>query len=150
KEVAIAGNDISKAWVGHDEYGSYAVHFTTTAEGATKFSDVTAKNNWGKKLAIVIDDKVRSAPRLSVQITSGQAMINGNFTFEEVDTLTKIIKEGALPVDLKVVEERTVGPSLGQDSIDGGIKAGMLGVGGIMIFMLLYYKLSGFIANLGL
>jgi preprotein translocase subunit SecD len=150
KEVAIAGNDISKAWVGHDEYGGYAVHFTTTAEGATKFADITAKPNWGKKLAIVIDDKVRSAPRLSVQITSGQAMINGNFTFEEVDTLTKIIKEGALPVDLKVVEERTVGPSLGQDSIDGGIKAGLLGIGGIMIFMLLYYKLSGFIANLGL
>jgi protein-export membrane protein, SecD/SecF family/protein-export membrane protein SecD len=77
-------------------------------------------------------------------------MINGNFTYEEVNTLTRIIKEGALPVDLHVIEERTVGPSLGQDSIDGGIKAGMLGMGGIMIFMLLYYKLSGFIANLGL
>jgi preprotein translocase subunit SecD len=150
KEVAIAGSDISKAWIGNDEYGGLAVHFTTTADGATKFADVTAKKNWGKKLAIVIDDKVRSAPRLNVQITSGQAMINGNFTHEEVSTLTRIIKEGALPVDLHVIEERTVGPSLGQDSIDGGIKAGLLGMGGIMIFMLLYYKLSGFIANLGL
>ncbi len=150
KEVAIAGNDISKAWVGHDEYGGYAVHFTTTAEGATKFSDITSKPNWGKKLAIVIDDKVRSAPRLSVQITSGQAMINGNFTYEEVDTLTKIIKEGALPVDLRVIEERTVGPSLGQDSIESGIKAGLLGIAAVMIFMILYYKTAGLIADIGL
>jgi preprotein translocase subunit SecD len=150
KDVAIAGSDISKAWIGQDEYGGLAVHFTTTAEGATKFADVTAKKNWGKKLAIVIDNKVRSAPRLNVQITSGQAMINGNFTYEEVNTLTRIIKEGALPVDLNVIEERTVGPSLGQDSIQAGVKAGMLGIGAIMIFMLLYYKLSGFIANVGL
>ena len=150
KEVSIAGPDISKAWIGHDEYGGLAVHFTTTADGATKFADVTAKKNWGKKLAIVIDNKVRSAPRLNVQINSGQAMINGNFTYDEVSTLTRIIKEGALPVDLNVIEERTVGPSLGQDSIEGGIKAGMLGIGGIMVFMLLYYKLAGFIANLGL
>jgi len=150
REVAIAGTDISKAWIGNDEYGGLAVHFTTTAEGATKFANVTAKPNWGKRLAIIIDDKVRSAPKLNVQITSGQAMISGSFTYEEVNTLTRIIKEGALPVDLNVIEERTVGPSLGQDSIDGGIKAGLLGIGGIMIFMLLYYKLSGFIANLGL
>jgi preprotein translocase subunit SecD len=150
KEVALAGNDISKAWIGHDEYGSYAVHFTTTAEGATKFGDVTSKKNWGKKLAIVIDDKVRSAPRLSVQIPSGQAMINGNFTYEEVDTLTKIIKEGALPVDLKITAERTVGPSLGQDSIESGITAGLLGLSAVMILMILYYKTAGFIADIGL
>ena len=123
REVAIAGIDISKAWIGQDEYGGLAVHFTTTADGATKFADVTAKKNWGKKLAIVIDDKVRSAPRLNVQITSGQAMINGNFTYDEVNTLTRIIKEGALPVDLNIIEERTVGPSLGQDSIESGVKA---------------------------
>jgi preprotein translocase subunit SecD len=150
RHVALAGNDISKAWVGRDEYGGYAVHFTTTAEGATKFAEVTSKKNWGKKLSIVIDDKVRSAPRLNVQITSGQAEITGNFTFEEVDTLTRIIKEGALPVDLKVIEERTVGPSLGQDSIVAGVKAGFLGLASIMIFMLLYYRLSGIIANIGL
>ncbi len=150
REVAIAGTDISKAWVGNDEYGGLAVHFTTTAEGATKFADVTAKKNWGKKLAIVIDDKVRSAPRLNVQITSGSAMINGNFTYEEVNTLTRIIKEGALPVDLNVIEERTVGPSLGQDSIEAGVKAAILGFTGILVFMILYYKLAGLIAGIGL
>ena len=150
REVAIAGNDISKAWIGKDEYGGLAVHFTTTADGATKFADVTAKKNWGKKLAIVIDDKVRSAPRLNVQITSGQAMINGNFTYEEVNTLTRIIKEGALPVDLNIIEERTVGPSLGQDSIDSGVKAAILGIAAVMVFMVMYYKLAGVIAGIGL
>ncbi len=150
KEVAIAGTDISKAWIGNDEYGGLAVHFTTTAEGATKFADVTAKKNWGKKLAIVIDDKVRSAPRLNVQITSGSAMINGNFTYDEVNTLTRIIKEGALPVDLNIIEERTVGPSLGQDSIEAGVKAAILGFAGILVFMILYYRLAGLIAGIGL
>lgn len=150
REVAIAGNDISKAWIGQDEYGGLAVHFTTTAEGATKFADVTAKKNWGKKLAIVIDDKVRSAPRLNVQITSGQAMINGNFTYEEVNTLTRIIKEGALPVDLNIIEERTVGPSLGQDSINSGVKAAILGITAVIIMMAMYYKLAGVIAGIGL
>jgi len=150
REVAIAGTDINKAWIGNDEYGGLAVHFTTTAEGATKFADVTAKKNWGKKLAIVIDDKVRSAPRLNVQITSGSAMINGNFTYEEVNTLTRIIKEGALPVDLNIIEERTVGPSLGQDSIEAGVKAAILGFIGILVFMAMYYRLAGVIAGAGL
>jgi preprotein translocase subunit SecD len=150
REVAIAGIDISKAWIGQDEYGGLAVHFTTTADGATKFADVTAKKNWGKKLAIVIDDKVRSAPRLNVQITSGQAMINGNFTYDEVNTLTRIIKEGALPVDLNIIEERTVGPSLGQDSIESGVKAALLGIIAVMVFMILYYKMAGLIADIGL
>jgi preprotein translocase subunit SecD len=150
REVAIAGNDISKAWIGQDEYGGLAVHFTTTADGATKFADVTAKKNWGKKLAIVIDEKVRSAPRLNVQITSGQAMINGNFTYDEVNTLTRIIKEGALPVDLNIIEERTVGPSLGQDSIDAGVKAAVLGIVSVIILMAMYYKLAGVIAGIGL
>jgi len=150
REVSLAGNDISKAWVGNDEYGRPAVHFTTTADGAAKFADVTSKKNIGKRLAIVIDDKVRSAPRLQVQITTGQAMINGNFTYEEVSTLTRIIKEGALPVDLRIIEERTVGPSLGQDSIESGVKAGLLGLAAVMIFMILYYKGAGFIATMGL
>ena len=150
KNVAIAGNDINKAWVGQDEYGSLAVHFTTTPEGATKFADVTSKKNHGKRLAIVIDDKVRSAPSLNVQITTGQAMINGDFTKEEVQTLARIIKEGALPVDLKIIEERTVGPSLGQDSIEDGVKAIAIGLMGVMLFMIIYYKLGGIIADIGL
>ncbi len=150
KTVAIAGNDISKAWVGSDEYGGLAVHFTTTSDGATKFAEVTSKKNHGRKLAIVIDDRVRSAPSINVQISTGQALINGDFTKEEVDTLARIIKEGALPVDLSIIEERTVGPSLGQDSIDAGLKALFVSFITVGLFMLVYYKGAGFLSIVGL
>jgi len=150
KEVALAGNDISKAWVGNDEYGRLSVHFTTTPDGASKFATVTSAKNHGRKLAIIIDEKVRSAPQVNVQITTGQALIQGDFTLEEVNTLARIIKEGALPVNLVIIEERTVGPSLGQDAIDAGIKATILAFSVVMIFMVVYYRLSGFIASIGL
>lgn len=150
KKVSLAGNDISKAWVGKDEYGRLSVHFKTTAEGASKFAQVTAENNHGKKLAIVIDEKVRSAPQINVQITTGQALIQGDFTMEEVEVISRIIKEGALPVDLSIIEERTVGPSLGQDSIASGFKAIVVGMAGVMFFMILYYKLGGLFASIGL
>ncbi|HSV95414.1 MAG TPA: protein translocase subunit SecD [Spirochaetota bacterium] len=150
KKVALAGDDISRAWVGHDEFGRLSVHFTTTPDGASKFATVTSAKNHGRKLAIVIDEKVRSAPQVNVQITTGQALIQGDFTLEEVNTLTRIIKEGALPVNLVIIEERTVGPSLGQDAIDAGIKATIMAFSVVMIFMVAYYKLSGFIASVGL
>jgi protein-export membrane protein SecD len=150
KKVALAGNDISKAWVAPDEYQQLAVHFNTTPEGAAKFAQVTAEKNHGRKLAIVIDDKVRSAPSIRVQINTGQAIIQGDFTYEEVTALARIIKEGALPVDLKIIEERTVGPTLGIDSIESGIKAFIVGIAGVMLFMLIYYKFAGLISDIGL
>ncbi|HQL43346.1 MAG TPA: protein translocase subunit SecD [Spirochaetota bacterium] len=150
KKVALAGSDISKAWVATDEYQQLAVHFNTTPEGAAKFAEVTSEKNQGRKLAIVIDDKVRSAPSIRVQITTGQAIIQGDFTHEEVTALARIIKEGALPVDLSIVEERTVGPTLGLDSIQSGVKAFVVGITGIMLFMFVYYKFSGLIADFGL
>jgi preprotein translocase subunit SecD len=150
KDVALAGSDINKAWVGQDEYGSLSVQFSLTAEGASKFAEVTSDKNRGRRLAIVIDDKVRSAPQINEQIATGQASITGDFTQEEVLTLARIIKEGALPVDLKIIEERTVGPSLGKDSIQSGLKAIMIGMGGVMIFMVLFYKLAGIISVFGL
>ncbi len=150
REIALAGNDISKAWVGQDEYGRMAVHFTTTPEGATKFADVTSEKNHGKRMAVIIDDKIRSAPQINVQISTGQALIQGDFTFEEVNTLARIIKEGALPVNLAIIEERTVGPSLGQDAIDAGIKATLVALCGVMLFMIAYYKVAGVLANIGL
>jgi preprotein translocase subunit SecD len=150
KKIALAGNDINKAWVGKDEYGGLAVHFTTTSDGAKKFGDATSQKNHGKKLAIVIDNKIRSAPSINVHITTGQALIQGNFTREEVDMLTSVIKEGALPVDLEKVEERNVGPSLGVDSITSGLKAFVVSMIIIMVFMTGYYKLGGFISSIGL
>lgn len=150
REVALEGSDISKAWIGNDEYGRLSVHFTTTADGAKKFSIATSEKNHGKKLSIVIDDKVRSAPQINVHITSGQALIQGDFSQEEVEMLTRIIKEGALPVDLRIMEERSVGPSLGQDSINDGLKALLVATGGIGLFMIFYYKFAGLISGLGL
>ena len=149
-KVSLAGDDIKTASIGRDERGGFKVDFKTTAEGASKFAIVTRKENTGRRLAIVIDGKVRSAPSINSQIAGGSAEINGDFTRSEAQALTRIIKEGALPVDLEIIEERTVGPSLGQDAIDSGVTAIKVGLLGVMIFMLIYYKFAGFIANIGL
>jgi protein-export membrane protein SecD len=150
RSVALSGNDINKAYVGHDEYGAFIVQFTTTTEGAAKFAKVTAAENKGKRLAIIIDNKIRSAPRINDPIVTGSAQITGDFTADEVNALARIIQEGALPVDLTIVQETTIGPTLGQDSIEAGIWAVAVGFCAIMIFMLFYYKAAGLVANLGL
>jgi preprotein translocase subunit SecD len=150
KEISLKGTDIQEAMVDQDEYGQVVVVFKTTADGAVKFAEATSEKNHGKKLAIILDEKVRNAPNIKETIGSGSGNISGGFTFEEAKTLARIIKEGALPVDLKIIEERSVGPSLGQDSIESGVKAFGLGLVIIMAFMLIYYKLAGLIANIGL
>ena len=98
----------------------------------------------------MLDEKVRNAPHINETISSGSGNISGGFSYDEAMTLARIIKEGALPVDLKIVEERTVGPSLGQDSIEAGVKAFAIGLLGIFLFALVYYKLGGLIADIGL
>ena len=133
-----------------DDYGQIVVSFRTTAEGASKFSNATRAENKDKRLAIILDSKVRNAPRINDQISTGSGQITGGFTYEEAITLARIIKEGALPVDLQIIEERTVGPSLGQDSIESGIKAIIIGLMGVMLFMIVYYKLAGIIADVAL
>ncbi|MFH0974927.1 MAG: protein translocase subunit SecD [Spirochaetota bacterium] len=150
KTVALSGNDISKAYVGHDEYGALIVQFTTTTDGAAKFAKVTAQENKGKRLAIIIDNKIRSAPRINDPIVTGSAQITGDFTLDEVNALARIIQEGALPVDLTIVQETTVGPTLGQDSIASMINAVIVGTAGIGLFMIIYYKLAGVIGVIGL
>ena len=150
REISLAGTDIQEAVVDRDEYGQIIVMFRTTAEGAAKFARATSEPNHGKRLAIVLDKKVRNAPSIRETIASGSGNISGGFTYDEAVTLARIIKEGALPVDLRIIEERTVGPSLGQDSIESGVKAGLIGLIGVMCFMLLYYKVAGIIANIGL
>ncbi len=150
KEISLLGTDIQEATVDKDEYGQVVVVFKTTAEGAVKFADATSEKNHGKKLAIILDNKVRNAPNIKETIGSGSGNISGGFTYEEAKTLARIIKEGALPVDLKIIEERTVGPTLGQDSIEAGIKAFLVGIVLIMIFMVIHYKVAGIIADIGL
>jgi len=150
KEISLKGTDIQEAMVDQDEYGQVVVVFKTTADGAVKFAEATSEKNHGKKLAIILDDKVRNAPNIKETIGSGSGNISGGFSYEEAKTLARIIKEGALPVDLKIIEERSVGPSLGQDSIESGVKAFAVGLAIIMVFMLVYYKIAGLIADIGL
>ena len=114
------------------------------SEGSSKFAKITG-DRIGEHLAILLDDKVQSAPRINSQIR-GSAMIEGNFNFEEANYLANILNAGAFPVGVQVGEERAVGPSLGQDSIDNGIKAAIIGLLGVLVFMVIYYRLSGLIA----
>ena len=112
--------------------------------GRRKFAQVTG-DHVGEHLAILLDGRVQSAPVIQDQIV-GNAIIQGNFTYEEASYLSNILKAGAFPVGVQIAEERTVGPTLGQESIDDGIKAVLIGLGGVLIFVMIYYRLSGIIA----
>ena len=112
--------------------------------GRRKFAQVTG-DHVGEHLAILLDEKVQSAPVIQDQIV-GNAIIQGNFTYEEASYLSNILKAGAFPVGVQIAEERTVGPTLGQESIEDGILAALIGLGGVLIFMLIYYRLSGIVA----
>lgn len=116
--------------------------------GRRKFAEVTGAHV-GEHLAILLDGKVQSAPVIQDQIV-GNAIIEGNFTFEEANYLSNILKAGAFPVGVQIAEERTVGPTLGKESIEDGIIAALIGLGGVLAFMLIYYRLSGLIAILAL
>ncbi len=112
--------------------------------GRRKFAEVTG-DHIGEHLAILLDGRVQSAPVIQDQIV-GNAIIQGNFTYEEASYLSNILKAGAFPVGVQIAEERTVGPTLGQESIEDGVKAALIGLGGVLIFMMIYYRLSGIIA----
>ena len=116
--------------------------------GRRKFAQVTG-DHVGEHLAILLDEKVQSAPVIQDQIV-GNAIIQGNFTYEEASYLSNILKAGAFPVGVQIAEERTVGPTLGQESIEDGILAALIGLGGVLVFMLIYYRLSGIVAIIAL
>jgi len=125
--------------------GKAKVDMEMNSAGARRFTTVTG-HNINKQLAIVLDSTVYSAPRILSRISGGRAEITGSFTMEEAKSLAIILRAGALPAPVKIVEERTVGPSLGQDAIQKGIMAGLIGTSLIIVFMIIYYKASGFIA----
>ena len=124
-----------------DENNQPAVGFTLNRNGAAAFSRVTGENV-GRHLAIVLDKIVQSAPRIENRIND-QGRINGSFTQEEAQNLALILRSGALPAKLNYLEERTIGPSLGADSIKSGVLASAIGLISITVFMLIYYRLSG-------
>ncbi len=151
KEASLTGDMIVKAKTDFSArgFGEPYVSLTLNSKGAQLFAEVTAANV-GKRLAIVLDDKVVSAPVIREAIPSGQAQISGNFTSNESNDLANKLESGALPAPVIVEEERVVGPLLGADSIHSGLKAAIIGTLLVIGFMILYYRLAGLIANFAL
>jgi protein-export membrane protein SecD len=118
-------------------------------EGARQFASVT-ESNINRQMAIVLDGVVQSAPVIRTRIPDGRAVIEGNFSPEEAKFLKSVLQAGALPAPLEIIEERTVGATLGDDSIKGGLMACAVGVAAIFLFMAVYYGWSGMLANLAL
>ncbi|MCM8819993.1 MAG: protein translocase subunit SecD, partial [Candidatus Omnitrophica bacterium] len=144
-EPSLVGADLAESYVGFDAMGMPSVKLQLTAEGAKKFAKVT-EENVGKLLAIVLDGTVISAPQIKEAIMNGQAEITGNFSLDEARILTAVLNSGALPIPLIVEEERSVGPTLGSDSIRRGINSTILGLIFVVAFMLFYYFLGGVVA----
>jgi len=139
--AAVTGTDLRNARPALDENNRPAVSFTLNNEGARKFGRATGENV-GRQLAIVLDNRVQSAPTIESRITS-EGRITGSFTQEEVQNLSLILRSGALPASMIYLEERTIGPTLGADSIRSGVIASIIGLLLVVAFMLGYYKLSG-------
>ncbi len=147
----MTGKHLKSARVGTDEFGRPEIDFELTAEGTEIFAKYT-REHVGEFLAIVMDGVVISCPRIKEPITEGRGRITSEkgFTLEEAKRLAIILQYGALPVPLKVVQTRVIGPTLGQDSIRKSIRAGIIGIIVVLAFMLTYYRLPGFLADLAL
>ncbi|MBQ2516654.1 MAG: protein translocase subunit SecD, partial [Desulfovibrio sp.] len=146
RDAMLTGEDVSDARPAFDSMNQSYVALNFNSRGATVFERVTAENV-GKRMAIVLDGKVYSAPVIRERIGGGRASISGSFTTSEAQDLAIVLRAGSLPAPVTVLEERTVGPSLGQESIDSGLRAGLVGALLVMAFMAIYYGLSGFIAD---
>jgi preprotein translocase subunit SecD len=131
------------------QYSEPYVALSFDARGARLFEQITGQNI-GKKLAIVLDKRVNSAPVIQDRISGGRAQITGRFTMEEARDLAIVLRAGALPAPVSIIEERTVGPSLGKDSIDKGFKSMLIGGAVVILFMIIYYGLAGVIADVAL
>jgi SecD/SecF fusion protein len=151
KQAVLVGDSLTNASVRFDQsqFNEPIVSLKFNAAGAKKFAEVTAANV-GKRLAIVLDGKVQSAPRIREAIPSGEAVITGRFDAQAAQDLALILRVGALPAPMHIEEERTVGPLLGQDSINKGVKAALIGCALVFIFMAGYYLLAGLISDIAL
>jgi len=150
KDVLLSGDTLTEAKVNIDQrFNEPYVSMRFNATGAKIFEDVTGANI-GKMLAIILDGNVYSAPRIKDRIGGGDAQITGNFTLDEAKDLAIVLRAGALPAPLKTLQNLTVGPSLGRDSIDAGKMAGIVATLLVVFFMIFYYKLSGMIADFAL
>jgi preprotein translocase subunit SecD len=148
-KTVMTGAVLEDAGVSRSQTGQLNVAFTLTEEGTEQFGDYTSAHV-GDYLAIVLDKQVLSIPRIESAITQGQGSITGDFTYEEANNLAIQLRYGALPIPLKVVENKHVGPTLGQDSLQKSTTAGVIGLCVVILFMALYYRLPGVLADLAL
>ncbi|MBF0428249.1 MAG: protein translocase subunit SecD [Magnetococcales bacterium] len=146
KRAALTGDLLTDARVNFDQNGESLVSITFNHQGARKFAQLTGEHV-GERMAIVLDDKVYSAPVLREKIEGGRAQITGNFTPDDAHDLAIVLRAGALPAPVVILEERTVGPTLGSDSIHQGVVSSLLGGFLVIVFMGIYYKGLGMLAN---
>jgi protein-export membrane protein SecD len=153
KDALMKGSEVASAQMRLDldatRPGAPGVSFNLTSRGGALFGDITG-SNVGRRLAIVLDGKIQSAPNIQEKIPRGQGSITGTFTEEEAQNLAIVLRSGALPAPVHVVEERTIGPSMGQDSIEKGIRSAAVGALLVVLFMIIYYRISGVVAVVAL
>ncbi|MFH1390539.1 MAG: protein translocase subunit SecD [Candidatus Margulisiibacteriota bacterium] len=149
KKTVLTGADLKGAYPSFDQYGNPVVDIEFNDKGAQLFAEVTGRSV-NKPLAIILDKRIISAPNVREPIPSGRAQISGSFKAEDVRDMVIKLKAGSLPIPVKMVETRIVGPSLGRDSIDRSKIAGIIGFAFIIIFMIIYYRLPGFISIISL
>ena len=147
--TVLTGTDLKDAKEQTDQQGQNLVALDFSEEGGQKFADLTMRNV-GKRISILLDGEVLTSPNVKEPITGGKAVITGSRTLEEAHNLAILLRSGALPVKVNIIETRTVGPTLGQDSKDKSEFAFAIGIAAVLIFMLLFYRLSGFIADISL
>jgi len=148
--TVLTGTDLKDAQAStNQQTGQNVVNLEFSDEGAKKFGDLTTKNV-GRTIAILLDGEVLTAPNVREPILGGKAEITGQKTLEEAQNLAVVLRSGALPVKVNIIETRTVGPTLGQDSKDKSEFAFAVGLGAVLVFMILFYRLSGFIADIAL
>ncbi|MDH5642325.1 MAG: protein translocase subunit SecD, partial [Nitrospira sp.] len=149
KRVMLTGDVLSDARVSIGQFDEPYVSITFDTKGGQEFERITAANV-KKRMAVVLDNTIYSAPVIQERISGGRAQITGTFSMQEANDLAIVLRAGALPAPLKIVQDLTVGPSLGQDSIDKGIRSTLIAGLIVVIFMMVYYRLSGVIADFAL
>ncbi len=150
--TGLTGEDLKSATIGSDQSGQWTVSLEFNAKGATKFAELTQKLV-GEQMAIFFDNEEISAPVIREAIFGGRAEISGGssgFKYEEAERMVNLLNAGALPVPSDIIQENTVGPTLGADSIEKSKFAGILGIALVMVFMIFYYRLPGVIADIAL
>jgi preprotein translocase subunit SecD len=144
-QVMMTGDSVADARVDFGEGGTIGVSLTLSSAGRALFGRITSENV-GRQMAIILDNVVHTSPVINEPITGGQAIISGSYTTDEAKQLKVVLKAGALPAPLEVLEERTVGPTLGLEAVKSGLLAMAVGFGAISFFMIVYYKLAGVVA----